>query len=47
MAVEGLLRSQLMSETTRKQLELFLTELDGEIVAAVRTRLKDDNSAAD
>ncbi len=50
IAVEGLLRSPLLSETTRQQLELFLVELDMQIVEAMRKQMKEprpSDAAAD
>jgi hypothetical protein len=39
-AIEGLLRSQLLSEETRKMLERYLAELDLDITKAMRAKRK-------
>lgn len=45
IAVEGLLRSPLLTDATRRGLEFFLIELDKEIVGIIRKRMnhRDDN----
>jgi hypothetical protein len=45
VAVEGLLRSQLLSDLTRQQLERFLVELDRDIVEFIRNKLSADSVA--
>jgi hypothetical protein len=43
-AIEGVLRSPLISPTTREKLEGFLTQLDTEIAAALKKQIHDNNS---
>ena len=48
LAARDLLENELVTEPTRRQLRLFLTELDKDIAEAVRNRFnRRDSSAAD
>jgi hypothetical protein len=50
MAIEGVLRSALISQATRDKLEMFLSDLEKDIAKALRERIhsrEDESSAAD
>jgi hypothetical protein len=43
-AIEGVLRSPLISPTTREKFEGFLTQLDIEIAEAIKNQIHDTDS---